>query len=61
MTGPPRKMYQRIICILADPNMQGIKIKHPKWVLFLLMRCMTKSYCCIKRLCNEIVTYLTIV
>ncbi len=29
--------------------------------IFLLMRCMTKSYCCIKRLCNEIVTYLTIV
>lgn len=27
-------MYQRIICILADPNMQGIKIKHPKMGAF---------------------------
>lgn len=41
--------------------MQGIKIKHPKWVLFLLMRRMVKNYRCIKRLYNEIVTYLTIV
>ena len=42
--------------------MQGIKIKHPKMgAFFLLMRRMVKNYHCIKRLYNEIVTYLTIV